>query len=286
MKRWTRLLLILLAVLAFPAIWAGWIEPRQLIVHREEIRVPAEMGFPPETRIALFSDLHVGSLYVGVEKVRQVVQLIQKENPELVAMAGDFVKGTALGGHWIAPKAWAAEFGKLHAPLGIYAVYGNVDHGRDPDGVRAALTRNGVTFLVNAAVPIMKNGKRIWIAGLDDLWYGRPDVTQLMQGVSRSEAVILLSHNPDIFDPARLPVGVDVMLSGHTHGGQLNLPLIGRTVLYHSDYGNRYAAGHIVENGNHLFVTTGIGTTLLPIRFRVPPEIVILTIRSEPPPHD
>ncbi len=267
-------------LLASCFLWAGWIEPNQLIVRHEEITMPAEAGFPDGLRIALFSDLHVGALYINREKVRQVVESVQKENPELIAMVGDFVRGTALASQWIPFDDWAGEIGRLHAPLGVFAVLGNVDHTVDPTGVSDALRKHGVRLLVNESVAITKDAKTVWIAGMDDLWRGKADVTKTMAGVNRSEAVILLTHNPDIFDPARLPVGVNLALAGHTHGGQLNLPFWGRTIMGHSDYGERYAAGHIVENEAHMFVTTGIGTTLLPLRFRVPPEIVILTIRA------
>jgi predicted MPP superfamily phosphohydrolase len=114
-----------------------------------------------------------------------------------------------------------------------------------------------------------------WLAGLADLWTRPQHIGQTIAKVPQGKPVIAMTHNPDIFP--HLSPSVQLLLAGHTHGGQVNFPLIGRPI-EPSDFGQRYGAGHVFENGHHLFVTTGIGTSILPIRFRVPPEIVLLTI--------
>jgi predicted MPP superfamily phosphohydrolase len=114
-----------------------------------------------------------------------------------------------------------------------------------------------------------------WLAGLADLWTRPQNISQTITKIPQGKPVIALTHNPDIFP--RLPPSVQLLLAGHTHGGQVNFPLIGRPI-EPSDFGQRYGAGHVFENGHHLFTTTGIGTSILPLRFRVPPEIVLLTI--------
>jgi predicted MPP superfamily phosphohydrolase len=116
-----------------------------------------------------------------------------------------------------------------------------------------------------------------WLVGLADLWTRPQHINETIAKVPQGSTVIALTHNPDIFP--RVPQTVPLLLAAHTHGGQVNIPLIG-TPIVPSDFGTKYTAGHVFENGHHMFVTTGIGTSILPIRFRVPPEIVILTIKS------
>jgi predicted MPP superfamily phosphohydrolase len=110
------------------------------------------------------------------------------------------------------------------------------------------------------------------------LWTRPQLIAETIAKVPQGKPTIALTHNPDIFP--RIPRSVPLLLAGHTHGGQVNLPLIGRPI-EPSVFGQRYAAGHVFENDHHLFVTTGIGTSILPVRFRVPPEIVMLTLKSQ-----
>jgi len=117
----------------------------------------------------------------------------------------------------------------------------------------------------------------LWIAGLADAWTRPQDIEATLGQIPPGHTVIALTHNPDVF--VNIPPSVALTLAGHTHGGQVNLPFLGRLVVP-SDYGQRFAAGHIVEDGKQLFVTTGIGTSVFPVRFRVPPEIVLLTLNS------
>ncbi len=119
----------------------------------------------------------------------------------------------------------------------------------------------------------------VWVAGISDLWTGRHDIAAALSLVTDHEApVILLTHNPDVFPT--VPKRVSLTLAGHTHGGQVLLPFIGRPIVP-SKFGQRFAAGHIVEAGRHLFVATGVGTSILPVRFRVPPAVAILTLSRD-----
>ncbi|MCI0615752.1 metallophosphoesterase, partial [bacterium] len=117
----------------------------------------------------------------------------------------------------------------------------------------------------------------IWIVGVSDFWTGEHDVVSAMQFVSDGNPVIAITHNPDIFP--KIPERVNVTLAGHTHGGQVRFPIIGAPIVP-SWYGQRFAAGHIVEGVRHLYVATGTGTSIFPVRFRVPPAIAIVTIRE------
>ena len=118
----------------------------------------------------------------------------------------------------------------------------------------------------------------MYLAGFADLWTRSPKPDDTMAAVPQGEPVIGLTHNGDIFP--RVPQRVQLLLAGHTHGGQVRLPLIG-SVISSSGLGERYERGHVFENGHHLFVTTGIGTSILAVRFGVPPEIVLLTLQAQ-----
>jgi predicted MPP superfamily phosphohydrolase len=119
------------------------------------------------------------------------------------------------------------------------------------------------------------NRAPLWLGGVSDLWEGVHDVARTLRAVPDTVPVLLLTHNPDIFPT--VPARVNLTLAGHTHGGQVRIPLYGPPIVP-SRYGRRYAAGHVSENGRHLFVTTGTGTSILPVRFLVPPEIVVLEL--------
>jgi predicted MPP superfamily phosphohydrolase len=171
----------------------------------------------------------------------------------------------------------AVEMGKLRAPLGTIAVLGNHDWWNDGERITRALRQAGLTVLENEARRIEYGGKSFWVAGVADMWTRKPDIAGSLAQVNSDDPVILITHNPDIFPD--VPPRVSLTLAGHTHGGQVNLPFIGRPIVP-SNFGQRYASGHVVEDGRHLFVSDGIGTSIIPVRFRVPPEIVILTLRA------
>jgi uncharacterized protein len=143
--------------------------------------------------------------------------------------------------------------------------------------VTRALEGAGISVLEDAAVPVERGACHFWLAGIGDFWESPHDVGATLRAVSDSAPVIAFTHNPDVFP--NIPARVTLTIAGHTHGGQVNLPLIGRPVVP-SLYGQRFAIGHIVEDGRHLFVATGIGTSLVPIRFRVPPEVSMLLLHG------
>jgi hypothetical protein len=165
----------------------------------------------------------------------------------------------------VPPEQIAAELRALRGPT--YAVLGNHDGWLDAQRVDAALRGAGIVVLKDQSSGIF--------AGITDLWTGSHDVTRALAGAH--QPVILLTHSPDVFP--QVPSRVTLTLAAHTHGGQVNLPLLGRLIVP-SRYGSRYAAGHVVEGGKHLFVTTGVGTSIIPVRFRVPPEVVVLTVEG------
>lgn len=237
-------------------------------------------GWRSDLRIAVLSDLHVGSPHIGLDKLRRIVEKTNAEHPALTVLLGDFVIGGPggggrglPGGTFIEPEPIAQELKKLHAPLGVFAVLGNHDWWYDGDRVGRALTEVGIPVLENRAVRL---GHAFWLGGIADLWTREPDIAGTLQQVTSDDPVVLITHNPDIFP--EVPARVSLTLAAHTHGGQVDLPLFGRVVTT-SKLG--YTAGEFVVGGRHLFVTTGIGTSIMPVRLGVPPEIVILTLAAK-----
>jgi hypothetical protein len=275
-----RVLLVLLAALAAGvalAVWAFFVEPGRLVVNRAEVRLA---GLPPALRglkVAAISDIHAGSPHIGLEKLRLLVEESNRLQPDLVVLLGDFVIQDVVGGEFIEPEATAESLRGLRAPLGVFAVLGNHDWWLDGGRVTRALAGAGINVLENDAARVERGGQGLWVAGLADLWTRQPDAAKALAAVNDDAPVLLLTHNPDVFP--EVPARVALTLAGHTHGGQGCLPLVGRPVVP-SKFGQRYAMGHVVEDGRHLFVSGGVGTSIVPVRFRVPPEIVLMTLRQ------
>lgn len=276
MKRVFRIFCALALALA---AWAFLIEPDRLVVNETRIGLPSWPNELNGLRIAVISDLHPGGLSIRREKLRFLVEKANQTRPDLILLAGDFVD-TALGLSVIDPEITAAELKSLRAPHGVFAVLGNHDWWLDGARVRKALEEAGIKVLDNEVAQLElpeRNGQRLWIAGFGDLWEGSPNVNATLSEIINDAPVIALTHNPDLFP--RIPARVALTVAGHTHGGQVALPLLGRPIVP-SKFGERFAAGHIIEEGRHLFVTTGIGVSILPVRFGVPPEVALLTLDS------
>lgn len=261
-----------LAVGAFLAGWAFWWEPSSVTVRHARIPAPELSGL----RIAVLADLHIGSPYHGLETLREIVRRTNAERPDLILLPGDFVIQGVVGGDFVHPDDAAPVLAQLEAPLGVWAVMGNHDHWFDGENpVPPAFERNGIPLLEDRAVLIERTESPFWLVGVSDLWESDHDVRKALSGVEGGQPVMLFTHNPDLFP--EIPSRVSLTVAGHTHGGQVNFPVLGRLIVP-SKFGERYAAGLIVEDGRKLFVSTGLGTSILPVRFRVPPVISILEL--------
>lgn len=257
------------------AFWALFIDPNRLVVNSQTIQIdnwPAELS---GLRIAVMSDIHTGSPFIDEQKLKDIVAKTNAGNPDLIVLLGDYMTGDGGLSHRVEPEVTAAGLKDLRSPLGVYAVLGNHDWWYNGAKVRTAFERNGIHVLESEVVELNLRGKSFWLAGLADLWTRPQHIAETIAKAPQGATIIAITHNPDIFP--RLPHTVSLLLAGHTHGGQVNIPMIGTPVVP-SDFGPKYTAGHVFENSHHLFVTTGIGTSILPVRFRVPPEIVLLTI--------
>lgn len=275
-----KILLALLAGAAVLALWSFVVEPDQLAVREVDLRLPRWPPDAGELRLAVVSDIHAGSPHIDVAKLDKLVGEINGLRPDAVLLLGDFVISGVAGGEFVGPEVTAESLKGLRSTHGSFAVLGNHDWWEGGERVWRALEGAGVRVLENDAVSVAHGGRRVWLVGLADMWTRKPDVTGSIAKVTDEESpVFVLTHNPDIF--TEVPERAALTVAGHTHGGQVRLPLLGRPVVP-SRYGQRYAAGHVVEGSRHLFVTTGVGTSIIPVRFRVAPEVVLLRVTAAP----
>jgi predicted MPP superfamily phosphohydrolase len=273
----------LAAVLLFMAsvvFWGFFVEPNRLIVLHETIQVTQ---LPPELdglRIAVLSDIHAGGSFIDERKLQTIVERTNQLQPEMIVILGDYIAGDGRRHEpKILPETFAPILKNFNAPLGVYSVLGNHDWWYNGARVRQALEQNGIKVLENEAFKVERSGTSFWVVGFADLWTRPQRVVEALAQAPQNVPIIAITHNPDIFP--RLPTYVPLLLAGHTHGGQIRLPLIG-PVVQPSRISKNYARGHVIENGRHLFVTTGIGTSIIPVRFGVTPEIVLLTVKTRP----
>jgi predicted MPP superfamily phosphohydrolase len=221
--------------------------------------------------IAQISDLHAGR-YVGEPKVRRFVAATNALHPDIIAITGDMFDHDPG-----AAQMCARELAALRAPLGVYAIMGNheryfpVEQGEEP------FRRAGLTVLCNAARPIGTNGTSLWIVGMDDLLNRQGDLTRALAGVPDQACKVLLVHEPDFADRSAQS-SIDLQLSGHTHGGQIRLPVIGPLLL--PSMGRKYPMGLYRVRDTWVYTNRGLGAGQPPVRFNCHPEITLFTLRS------
>ena len=244
--------------------------------------------------ITIIADVHVGEPYMSVRRVEEIVAAANALGSDLILLLGDYAAGHRFITRPVSVRECAGAFRHLKAPLGVYSILGNHDwwddltaqkNRRGPVIARRELEAVGIPVLENDAVRLDKDGRPFWLLGLGDqlALLGQPvtgvdDLDGTLAKLTDDAPAILLAHEPDIFP--QVPDRVALTLSGHTHGGQVRI--LGYSPVVPSYYGNRYAYGHVVENDRHLIVSGGLGTSIMPVRFGVPPEIVHLTLGRMP----
>lgn len=264
---------LLLAGLTFG--YAFFVEPWMITVAKYEIesdRLPAAFD---GVKIALIADPHHGKPHT-YDKLRRTVRKTLAQSPDLILLGGDYARER--------PEALAecfAGLSELDAPLGVYAVLGNHDNW-DPPFIRQTIADSNIPLLENSAVWIEKDGSKILLAGVDDFWCGKPSLEPMWEEIVESDYTVLLSHNPDFIKTVEplLLERIDLMLSGHTHGGQVTAFGLFSPV---ATVKSGYDSGHFppTDKGEpHVIVSNGLGTSALPLRFCAKPQIVIVTLKK------
>ena len=261
------------------AVYAGWIEPRRLVVRDVRLELPRWPATLAGLRAGVLTDLHAGVLHAGEGAIARWVARMNAEAPDLVLLGGDFTDAHWLFGRRIAPERIAERLAALEAPLGRVAVIGNHDWKAYGMRMWTALADAGIPVLENDSLALDAPGGRLHVAGLADVRFRRPDVARALAGIPAREPVIALAHDPDVFP--FVPARVALTVSGHTHGGQVAIPFL-RLPFVPSRHGERFVRGHVVEHGRHLVVGAGLGTSGLPVRFLAPPELLVLELHPAP----
>ncbi len=253
------------------ALVACWVEPASLTEQYESV-IPARWT-GPLLRVALISDLHVGAPHCDVEMVERVVAMANQARPDLVLLLGDFGVDDVVGEHWVSPDEYAPRLGELRAPLGTWAVLGNHDWVNGGAGVRDGLERAGVRVLDNESERIDDPRGAFWLAGVGDWSTGHAQAGFAVRDVPADGLPVLaMTHDPEAF--GGLPSRVALLVAGHMHGGQVRVPGLTELVV-----GGEYVRGVYAERGQSLVVTSGVGTSLLPVRLGVPPEVMIVEVQ-------
>lgn len=271
------LLLAFIAVFVVLGLWAFWLEPSSFITTSTDIKLKQWSANCDGLKVVVLSDLHVGSPHNGLDNLAKVITATNAIQPDLILLAGDYVIHEVMGGTFVKPEPIAEELKKLTAKLGVYAVLGNHDWWYSAKRVQTAFQQHGIQLLDNDALAIKNGSCDFWLAGIGDYWMGQHNINRALRAIPDTATVIAFTHNPDIF--YELPNRIALTFAGHTHGGQVNLPLVGRLIVP-SRYGQKFATGYISEGGGNIFVTNGIGTSILPVRFRVPPEIAVVSLHA------
>jgi predicted MPP superfamily phosphohydrolase len=260
-----------LVAVSATAAYSRLIEPYNYLVSETDILVrdlPAAFeGF----RITHLTDIH-HSRILGLNEVRRVVSLAQQTRPDMFVLTGDYSTSYR---RYIEPCAEALA--ELNAPEGVWAVLGNHDHYTDPELTTRALQRQHIAVLNNAHTTLQRGSDAIQLSGIDDWTWNAVDWGRAFSGLKAGTPTILLSHQPTVLDFEQTQ-NVSLILSGHTHGGQLNFPLLGAPARFATP-DLKYARGLFRRGDTQLYVSTGTGVIGLPLRFGVRPEIAVLRLR-------
>jgi uncharacterized protein len=284
-------LAVFLLVAGAMIVYAYFIEPQRLVVNRTELRIPTLDSRLDGLRIVAISDIHGGSNGADPTKLIRIVDEVNRQDADLVVMLGDYLsrREESPSGFAMEPTEIVRNLAGMRTKYGVYLVLGNHDTGRAADELITDFQSAGYNVLNGKLAVLNINGTMLRLLGLKDhqqigIWKNYSDDAKAMLASTEGQGdVIVLQHSPDILPiiTGDLSISKDLklMISGHTHGGQVRLPIVGPPFVP-SGYGQKYAAGQVTDAKIDIFVTSGIGTSILPFRFMVPPEIAVMTLRA------
>ncbi|KQL55525.1 metallophosphoesterase [Heyndrickxia shackletonii] len=278
LKRVISYFLALIGLSSGGYIYSRYIEPHRLDMNYIPIyheKIPKSFH---GCKIVQFSDTHIGFQY-SLEQLKKHIIAINKIKPDIIFFTGDLMDKP---NQYPFKEALCNILKELNAPYGKYAIFGNHDHGGyGTDIYMQIMEKANFYVLRNEAISLeLNNGEKIFVAGIDDAMLGKPDIPGTLKRIPVHYFSILLSHAPDLADAASA-IGIDIQLSGHSHGGQVKIPFYGPLVT--PPYGRKYIEGeyHVnIRNPLYLYVNRGLGTTRLPFRFLSVPEITIFQLQS------
>ena len=294
MKKWLKriglVLLTIIVLIGGLTAYAYFVEPRRFVVVEETLSVPnwdpALNGF----KVVAISDIHAGSNYAPLERLQLVVEKANEQNADLIVLLGDYVSELKRGqGRRTAPEGSdgteiripaneiAGALRGFRAKYGVFAVIGNHDRYHNENKIHTEFERVGINVLENEVEAIAVGDRTIRVWGIEDLWKKRRVPIEPFDAIAEKTNIIAITHNPDSLLLA--PPGFSIMFAGHSHGGQLNLPLFGPRAWVNDP---RFMDGHAEVDGRHVYITSGIGTSVIPFRWRVPPEIAVVTLNAVP----
>lgn len=270
MKKLIIFCISMIALGAGLAIYGFFIEPKRITTKHYDLGDTASQQAP--VRLLQLSDIHLQKNY-STKQLEKIVAVANKEKPDIVVFTGDLFDNFASYGPY---EETIEALSKLEAPLGKYAVWGNHDYGGGASRVYASImAESGFQLLENAGRMIpLADQKNLYLAGIDDSLFGAPSIQQAMTARTDADYSVLLSHEPDVVEPA-VEYDVSLILSGHSHGGQVRIPFFPVTTAL----AKKYISGfYTLGDQTELYVNTGLGTTMIPIRIGVPPQIAVFDL--------
>lgn len=260
----------------FAGIWSVLIEPRW-VQRREFIHLVPQFTEGAEIKLAIVGDLHIGSPYATLEALQKLLDIIMSEKPDVLILVGDYVIQGVIGGTHVHIREVVKLLDTVDIPC--LAIIGNHDVKDGREAIHAAFQESSIQFLENTNVHLNINNQSVQFVGLDDESTGNPDPKEAFPAERPSHTTICLAHDPATF-LRKMPYRSELCLAGHTHAGQVRIPGIGALVLpgkspLHWSY------GWVETNNGPLYVTSGFGTSIAPIRFCAPPEYVFIRLQSD-----
>jgi predicted MPP superfamily phosphohydrolase len=291
MKKWIKriglALLTLVVLIGLLAGYAYFVGPRKFVVVEESLAVPNWDRELDGFKVVAISDIHTGSNYAPLERLRVVVEKANEQNADIIVLLGDYVSESGRGRRRNIPEGSdgtdlkvpvneiADALRGFSARYGTFAVIGNHDWYNNEQKIHSELERVGITVLNNEIheISVQERSVRIW--AIEDLWKNRRVPADAFAALQDRSNVIAITHNPDSLLSA--PAGFSIMFAGHSHGGQINFPIFGPFAPFNDP---RFMDGHAEVDGKHVYVTSGVGTSVIPFRWRVPPEIAVVTLAA------